>query len=381
MIKVGLIGCGRIMWEGHLPAYKHIPEVQIAAINDVSEERLSLFRKEINLERKDCYLDYQKMLRREDIDFVDISVPHVLHREVVVAASEAGKHVLCEKPLATTLRDTDRMIKAAKENKVKLGVFHNYLFFPANTKVREIIEGGTIGKIVFSSINALGIGYYSGVKEYNSLWRSNPDYSGGGVLIDYGVHPLYLTRSFFNNADIESVNSLVDSLGKQNMGVEDFASCKLEFSSSYGIVNVCWGKGGTGGTEITGEKGSIKFVYKNGEGAPHCACKRIYVRSSEEESQINLNLDEDSPGWLFKGAILDFINSVSENREPIVTGEDGRKVVEVVLASYESAALDKTMKLPLEKDDPVYIKGVEGLKDLNIPRDNVMRKKKLFGIK
>jgi len=381
MIKVGLIGCGGIMWEGHLAAYRNIPEIKIVAVADVCEERLSLFRRELNLKKKDCYKDYQQMLKRDDIDFVDISVPHTLHPEIAVAATEAGKHILCEKPLATTLEDADRMIEAAKENKVKLSVFHNYLFFPVNTKVRQIIKKGTIGRIVFSSINALGIGYCLGIKEYNPLWRSYPNYSGGGVLIDYGIHPLYLVRSFFNNEDIKSVNSSVDRLNKEDMGVEDFASCRLEFNSGYGLVNVCWGKGETGGTEIIGEKGSIKFVYKNGEGAPHRVCKRIYVKSPEGESQINLNWGENSPGWFFKRAILDFISSINENREPFVTGEDGKKIIEVVLASYESAALGKIVKLPLQKDDPLYTKGVKGLRDFDVPQNSIIRKKKLFGFK
>lgn len=381
MTKVGLIGCGRVMYEGHLPAYEDIPQLRIAAIADVSKERLSFFREKLDLERKDCYLDYQKLLKREDIDFVDISVSHTLHQEMAIAASEAGKHILCEKPLATTLQGADKIIKAAKEKKVKLSVFHNYLFLPENIEARRIIREGAIGQIIFSSINALGIGYYSGVADYKPLWRSTLSLSGGGVFIDYGIHPLYLTRSFFNNEDIKSVNASIDRLSGQSSKVEDFASCRLKFNSGCGVVNVCRGKGDTGGIEIVGEKGTVKFIYETREGAPHSACKGVYVKSYEREFQLDLNRDDNLADRPFRGTILDFISSIKENREPFVTGKDGRIIIEAVLASYESAALDKTVKLPLQNDDPVYLKGVEGIRDLDISRDNILRKKRLFGIK
>ena len=133
-------------------------------------------------------------LARDDVDVIDVCTPQHLHRNLVVAAAAAGKHVLCEKPIAAFPADAAAMVTAAKDAGVVLAVMHNYLFFPEIVALRRLIDDGVLGEVRTITVNMLGVVDSPGAAGYNPRWRHDPAAAGGGVLMDmlHGVYVLSL---------------------------------------------------------------------------------------------------------------------------------------------------------------------------------------------
>jgi len=139
MLRAALIGCGNIGAGGHLPAYAHIPEAELVAVCDAVEE---LAHAAAERSGATVYTDYRRLLEQEDIEMVDICLPTYLHAQAVIAAMEAGKHVLCEKPMAHTLEAADAMIEAAQTNGVKLMIGQVRRFDHRYTSIKEQLDAG-----------------------------------------------------------------------------------------------------------------------------------------------------------------------------------------------------------------------------------------------
>src|SRR5579884_3333700 len=123
----------------HARGYRGVPDVEIVAVADPTPERLALAQRELGLDQRDCYVDYRALLDRPDVDAVSVTTPQNVRPRIVIDACSAGKHVLSEKPLATTLSDADAMIAAARAHDVRLATMHNYLFFPEYVAIKEMI--------------------------------------------------------------------------------------------------------------------------------------------------------------------------------------------------------------------------------------------------
>jgi predicted dehydrogenase len=378
-MRVGLIGCGNIGLKAHLRTYQSLPDLEVVALADVTPARLELGRAAAGLAPDDCYTDYHDLLCRDDIDFVDVTTPPQTHPEVVIAAAQAGKHVLCEKPIATTLHDAEQMIQATHRAGVKFGMVHNYLYTPENVIVKETIARGVIGRVQVVSIDALGVEDRPGASEFRPTWRHDASYAGGGVLMDM-LHEVYLIDWYLAQGELLSVSAAVDKRGDPARTVEDCAFCRFAYADGYGLLNIAWGVG-PGGMQITGDKGRIVVQYAHHGTAPFAPVERIYVWSDGQE--ILPEVPEGGIPTLLKryGSIFqDFAQNIRHNRAPLTTGEDGKKTLAAVLAVYKSAALECAVPLPLHPDDPVYRRGVAGLADLEIRPQNVLRRRRLFGL-
>ena len=152
-IKVGLIGCGNIGTRAHLPACVHTSEVELVAVCDIIEERV---RAAAERSGATAYTDYRKLLERQDVDVVIIALPNDLHAEVSIAAAEAGKHVLCEKPMALTLEEADAMIEAHKAAGTKLMVGQSTRYGAAFKRLLDMLHEGTFGRLVACWSTRLG---------------------------------------------------------------------------------------------------------------------------------------------------------------------------------------------------------------------------------
>ena len=138
-LKVAVIGCGSIAKHRHLPEYANNKDVEIIAVCDIVEERVKEFA---DLYEAAAYTSYEELLANPSIEAVSVCTPNYLHAPISIAALQAGKHVLCEKPMATSRLDAENMIKAAKENNKKLMIAHNQRFVPSHQKARQLIENG-----------------------------------------------------------------------------------------------------------------------------------------------------------------------------------------------------------------------------------------------
>ena len=144
-LRVAVIGCGGIASAHHLPRYQELPDVEIAAIADADPERLQVTGDRFGISRR--YTDYEEMLAREAIDAVDVCTPNHLHAGPTLAAVRAGKHVLCQKPFASSLDEATTMITAAREAGVLLGVIYMQRFTPVYLTAKHLIDQGTIGRV------------------------------------------------------------------------------------------------------------------------------------------------------------------------------------------------------------------------------------------
>lgn len=190
MMRFGLIGCGGI---GRLraEAIKGVADAELAAVCDVVPE---LAAEISNVHNAEVATDWKSLVQHEDIDAVIISTPPHLHAEMAIAALKAGKHVLCEKPLARTLEECQDMLNAAEQSNKYLATGFNYRFYPSVMKARELLDSGIIGELDH-------IRSYTGYSatEHSQEWLHDVKIMGGGALRDNGIHLIDLTCYFLGD--------------------------------------------------------------------------------------------------------------------------------------------------------------------------------------
>ena len=188
MIGAGVIGCGMISGN-HFHAIGRLPEVEIRAVCDIDAEKLKRAAEE---QRAEAVSDWRELIRREDVDAVHVCVPHYLHAEISIAALEAGKHVLCEKPMGVSVREAEAMKAAAEKAGRTLTVCFQNRFNGATARMKEVIGEGKLGRILGGSAFVAwnrGGAYYT-----DSPWRGRWRTEGGSVLINQAIHTLDLLR-------------------------------------------------------------------------------------------------------------------------------------------------------------------------------------------
>ncbi|WP_163101969.1 Gfo/Idh/MocA family protein [Peribacillus alkalitolerans] len=337
-IKVGVIGCGSIAKHRHLPEYLSNEQVEIVAVCDIVEERVNELAKSYNAK---AYISYEELLTNPDIDAVSVCTPNYLHAPITIAALNAGKHVLCEKPMATSRADAEEMIKAAERSMKKLMIAHNQRFVTSHQKARQLIEKGEVGKI-YSFRTAFGHGGPEGWSaDGKESWFFKKKEAFIGAMGDLGVHKTDLLRFLLGEEFVE-VGAFVETSAKENSDVDDTAVCVLKTDSGIiGTLAASWSyvSKEDNSTIIYGEKAilrleddpnhSLVVQYKNGE----------VVKYELGEIQTN-----EAGGQKSSEVINHFVNSIVKNIEPPVTGEEGLKSLQVVLAALESNETKRIVK-------------------------------------
>lgn len=337
MFKLGIIGCGRVVELGHIDALKSLSdEVQVIAISDPFEERLEVISKLLDIENSKCYNDHQKMLEEENLDFVDIAVPHFLHKEILIACAKAKVNIIIEKPLATTLEDADLMLEAVEQNNVNLCVLHNYRYDSPASRALELIKEGRIGKPFLIRSEGLGGSHWPGVSSYDPDWRLKSSRSGGGCLLDNGYHNIYLSCEMMQSP-VKSVYARTGTF-VQDIDVEDTAILLLNHENGgTSSIQVSWGvkAGGVAVNEIHGDKGSISFTK---EGRP------LSVFSNQTSQWEYPDLTAKSKNG-FTGLMHDCFEAVREGKPVPTDGKEARRNLEIILAAYESARTGKVVEV------------------------------------
>ncbi|WP_332696035.1 Gfo/Idh/MocA family protein [Halalkalibacter lacteus] len=329
-IKVGVIGCGSIAKHRHIPEYANNEEVEIVAVCDIVEDRVHEFAKEYSAK---AYTSYEELLTNPDVDAVSVCTPNYLHAPISIAALRAGKHVLCEKPMATSRVDAEAMIAASKENNKKLMIAHNQRFVPSHQKARKLIENGEVGKI-YSFRTAFGHGGPEGWSaDGKESWFFKKEEAFIGAMGDLGVHKTDLLRFILGEEFVE-VGAFIETSAKQNADVDDTAVCVLKTESGIiGTLAASWSyvSKEDNSTIIYGEKAIIRLEddpvnslviqYKNGEVVKY---ELGGIQTNEAGGQNNTQVVDQ------------FISSIIQDVEPPVTGEEGMKSLQVVLSALES---------------------------------------------
>ncbi|GAE35274.1 Gfo/Idh/MocA family protein [Halalkalibacter akibai] len=328
-IKVGVIGCGSIAKHRHLPEYANNNKVEIVAVCDINEERVNEFAELYNAK---AYTSYEELLRVSDIDAVSVCTPNYLHAPISIAALQAGKHVLCEKPMATSQVEAENMIKAAKENNKKLMIAHNQRFVPSHQKARQLIENGEVGKI-YSFRTAFGHG---GPERWSAdgadSWFFRKEEAFIGAMGDLGVHKTDLLRFILGEEFVE-VGAFIETSAKANADVDDTAVCVLKSESGIiGTLAASWSyQKEDNSTIIYGEKAILRI-----EDDPTNSLVVQYKTGEIVKYELGGIQTNESGGQTNTQVIDQFVTSIVEDIEPVISGEEGMKSLQVVLAALES---------------------------------------------
>jgi len=337
-LNIGLIGCGAI-GRNHAENFVALEESRLVAVADVLEERAKEFGQRSGA---DVYIDYRKMLKRPDLDAVSICLPHHLHAEAAVTAAEAGKHVLCEKPMALNLKQADEMIKAAAKAGVKLSIVMAYRFSELNRRLCSVIREGKLGNLILGD---LIVKWYRSQSYYDSApWRGKWGTEGGGILINQMIHSIDLFQWFMG--DIESLRGWI-ATKTHKIEVEDIAVAKVNFrNGAIGIIE---------GT-TSAYPGFPKTIFIHGtNGSIVMSGHKVNVVTPEEEIEY---FEEELPSLqrppfvnpkMHMPIIKDFLLSIIQDREPVVNGEEGRKSLEIVRAIYKSSKSGENVRFPVEE--------------------------------
>ena len=333
-IRVALIGCGGIS-QAHARGYLQSPDLfEVVACCDerkeLAEERAQQLGATV------VATDYCQVLARDDVDAVDICLPHHLHAEVAIAAAEAGKHVLVEKPIANTLDDADAMIAAAREAGVILMVAHNERYMPVYRKAKELVEQGILGRLFLARADH---NQFVRVNDRHWLWRKAT--AGGGVLIGSGIHRVDILRWI--------VGDIVRVWHRQTLVPERFsdeveaASVTIfEFADgAIGELTCTW----TAYAAPTAPWYELLWLYGT-DGSLHNVGGLFVASEKLPEGQgkfVQIPLpNEDS----FVNEIRHFGECVRDSKTPLTSGEEGRKSLAVVIAAYQAAQTGEGVSVP-----------------------------------
>jgi predicted dehydrogenase len=372
-LRVGLVGLGNVALGYHLPALLDLPDLyRVVALADPESGRREMGRDQARLSEAQVYEDPLAMLARDDLDVVDLCTPQHVRRELALSAVGSGRHLLTEKPIATTPSDARAIVNAARAARVRLGIMHNYLFFPEVMRTLELIRDDQIGPVEVAILDWLGCADNPGAASYRPRWRHDPHAAGGGVLMDM-LHIVYLAEALLGRP-IERVSGWLHARDTE-AHVEDIALARLEVDGGAALVNVGWGAG-PGGFAVSGPLGRIEVFYEDGGSGAFVPFERLEVHGVGGH-----HVERDMPSDLgMRGILRDFAVAVTTGRDPAAPGEQGLHVLEATLAVYLSAATGETVPLPLPEEHPVYRFGVAGLAKVDLAPWSPIRRRGVFGL-
>ena len=340
---VGVKGVGR----SHIAAAKEATSCELVAIAEIDEEAAKKVAEEHGVR---YFLDLHEMLKMDEVDVVALATPHPLHKEMAISAMEAGKDVLVEKPMSVTVSEADEMVKVSEETKRKLGVVFQFRTIARNKAVKKIIpELGEIYRATSVSTGMRAMSYYR-----SAPWRGTWKREGGGVLINQAPHQLDIFQWFVGMP--KQVLGWTRTL-RHDITVEDIASALFEYENGalgYLHTNVIDAPGRSL-VEVCGNKGfliSDNFGLRIARPEPTLD---EYIRDAtgkfgRPEAQWEEVEFERGNGKHF-AVFEDFARAVIEDKKPPVSGEEGRKSVELTCAIILSSKRKKMVELPLDREE------------------------------
>lgn len=318
-ISVGLVGGGGIV-DAHIRGYRACADaIKVVAVADVVTETAQRRAAELDATP---YTDFRQMINEADLDAVDICLPHYLHAEAIVAAAEAGKHILCEKPLCLTVEQAELVQRAVTKAGVTLMCAHNQLYLPAVTKAKQLLDDGVLGTVYEVRVTD---SFYNDFDPQNMGWRASAATSGGGELMDTGYHPTYLMLHFAGGSPVDAT-ALLSRHRLHFMEGEDSAQVLVRFDNGVvGQLVTSWAYDPPPGTErfaIVGERGSMRS-----DGVSLL----LTLRESGSETFDFEAVDS------FAVEIGAFADCLRSGTHPLHTEKEGIDVLCLILAAYEGA--------------------------------------------
>ncbi|NLV92828.1 MAG: Gfo/Idh/MocA family oxidoreductase [Firmicutes bacterium] len=342
-VKFGIIGCGSICRHRHAPELAANPQAEILAFCDIVPERADAM---VELYGGKAYTDWKDVVADPKIDAIVVCLPNYLHAPVTIAALKAGKHVLCEKPMATSAEEAEEMIQAAKDSGKYLMIGHNQRLMPPHVKAKEILDSGKLGKVLtfrttFGHAGPEGWCVDKSVK----TWFFQKDKAFIGAMGDLGVHKADLIRWLLGEEVVE-VGAFVGTLDKRYedgslINVDDNATCILRTESGIiGTLIASWTyRGGEdNGTILYCENGVMKIGYD-----PNFQVTVTYRDGTEE--CYNVGAIATNERQVTSGVSEAFVNSIVNEKAPEISGEEGYEALKIILACLKSTESKQIAKV------------------------------------
>lgn len=341
MIKIAIAGCGSITRFRHAPEYRENPKAEIAGFFDALPSRAQEL---VDQYGGKVYSTYEDLLADSEVQAVSICTANLFHAPMSVQALIAGKHVLCEKPMAQTTEEAEEMIRASEAAGRVLMVGHNQRLTYAHRQAKRLIANGEIGRVLtFKTCFGHAGPENWGIEKSSKTWFFDKNFTSVGSLGDLGVHKIDLMR-FLLNDEFTEVTAVSETLDKctsdgQRIGVDDNVFCILRTRSGViGSLTNSWTYYGEedNSTILYGTEGIMK-IYQNHD-FPIEMIKRDGSSMFYQGGQIATNQVQ------VKSGVIDaFIEALDQGSVPLITGQDGLRSIEVVNAILESAHTKKSV--------------------------------------
>ncbi|MBM7703552.1 Gfo/Idh/MocA family protein [Metabacillus iocasae] len=339
-VKVAIIGCGAISRFRHIPEYIQNKNVEIIAYCDTTIERAEAYALEYGGR---FYKDYKEMIDSEpSLQAVSVCTPNSTHAEMTIYALNRGIHVLCEKPMAATVKEAQQMIEAAKSNNRILMIGHNQRLMAPHVKVKELLVNGNLGKVLTFRTTFGHPGPETWSVDGKESWFFRKEEAVMGALGDLGVHKVDLIRWLLEEEIIE-VSAMIDTLDKTFSNVEDHANCLYKTESGVtGTMVASWifKKGEDNSTILYCENGTIEV----GTHQEYQVIVRL-INGEIQKYQVGAIATNDKGGQRDSRVIEEFIKSILNNMSPLITGEEGMKSLNVILHSIKAANEKRTVSI------------------------------------
>jgi len=368
MISVAIIGTGNISLS-HIGAYLTFPErCKITHLVDIFPEKAEKKNKDFNLGAK--VSSSHKEILDADIDIVSVCTPPFCHAEISIDFLNAGKNVIVEKPMAASLEECDAMIAAEQKSGKILSVIAQNRFRDPIFNLKKVLDSQMIGKVVHAQVDSF---WWRDHSYYDLWWRGTWEKEGGGCTLNHAVHHIDMLCWMLGMP--EKVSAVISNAAHDNAEVEDISSAILQYDGglcSKGALAQITSSVIHHGEEqqliFQGEKGRVSWPWRisanvaqpNGFPSPGVQDEALIKKINDFYEAL-----PELAYSLHEGQIDDVLSAIEKGSEILCGSKDGKRAIELITAIYKAGTEQRTIDLPIQKDDPFYT--VKGMKD-KVPR-------------
>jgi predicted dehydrogenase len=341
--RLAILGFGLVAEHGHLPAWRERDDFALVAIADPDPRRRALAGRLLPQAR--LYDSPDALLARESLDAVDIATPPALHIPLALRAAEAGCHILCEKPLATTVADFRTLAAAVQRAGIALCTVHNWKYSDQFERLLALLADGAVGELRHLRLETIRAGHAAST---GGEWRSDAAIAGGGILVDHGWHALYLLLGLAQQPP-QRIRATIERRADRGAGVEDTATCSIEFPSVDGEIFLTWaGDRRQTRWQVEGSEGTLTLADDGGE----------LVRGGRRTPLTfaqSLSIGSHHPEW-FGAVIREFVAEIDDPARRGRNLAEAERCLTLTALAYDSGARGGcALDVPTQLDAAVAI--------------------------
>ncbi|MCJ7841317.1 Gfo/Idh/MocA family oxidoreductase [Lederbergia sp. NSJ-179] len=350
MLNIAIIGTGAIA-PAHVNAYLKFPDrCKIVALCDQYPEKAEKLKQEYQL-TADIVDNHKELLNRQDIDLISVCTPPYTHAEISIDFLNAGKHVLVEKPMASSLEECDAMNEAAYRNQKVLSIVAQNRFTTPMMKLKKVLDTKLMGPVVHTQVDSY---WWRGHSYYDLWWRGTWEKEGGGCTLNHAVHHIDLFQ-WMNGMPAE-ITAITSNTSHDNAEVEDLSIAIAKYDNGS-LAQI------TSSVVHHGEEQQLIFQGKKARVSAPWKLKASKAKENgfpEEDQVVEVEIQkvyEQLPNLPYEGhagQIQDVLSAIENNTKVLIDGKQGKQTLELITAIYQSASLKETVKLPLKADSPFY---------------------------